>query len=193
MVKKTYYLNIFSACSHEVLTRLQAFAPCRLVSSWGATEWFWPKMLPGYFRQPIHFLASPACAEFANKSRQQLLNICGEYTQTYDDTYKSCRRSHKSRLLKRNFPLIWVRGRVPREFGRKINKQRSGQKQICEWSERAFRPPYKKDLVAEIYDLSLWVLTTKIITTNNEQQQHKPSLSLKKISWLSLLLLLLAF
>lgn len=29
------------------------------------------------------------------------------------------------------------------------------------------RPPYKKDLVAEIYDLSLWVLTTKIITTNS--------------------------
>lgn len=52
------------------------------------------------------------------------------------------------------------------------------------------RPPYKKDLVAEIYDLSLWVLTTKIITTNNNEQQHKLSLSLKKISWLSLLLLL---
>lgn len=46
------------------------------------------KMLLGYFGhpRPIHFLASPARSEFANKSRQQLLNLCGKY-YTYGRTW----------------------------------------------------------------------------------------------------------
>lgn len=76
------------------------------------------KMLLGYFGhpRPIHFLASPARAEFANKSRQQLLNLCGKYYTIHTDEHgvyyipipiKSGRRSHKRRLLKRNSPFIW--------------------------------------------------------------------------------------
>lgn len=89
-------------------------------------------------------------------------NNCWIYAaNTYVHTtipIKSCRRSHKSRQLKRNFPLIWERGRGR---GRKINKT------DLRMGRMGLRPPYKKDLGPEIYDFSLWILTTKIITTNN--------------------------
>lgn len=76
-------------------------------------------MLPGYFShpRPVHFLASPARAEFANKSRQQLLNCAANtiYTNEHGMYYipipiKSGRRSHKRRLLKRNSAFIGASG-----------------------------------------------------------------------------------
>lgn len=45
------------------------------------------------------------------------------------------------------------------------NKHRSGK------SRFANGPPYKKDLVVEIYDLSLWALTTTIIAKTNNRSR----------------------